>query len=376
MKIKSILKGILKWISFAILLALFVGIILLFVAYWRSTNDCDQLTVAQGDKMKAIVYCDYGVANLKLAEIAKPTPTDDQILVKVHAASVNPLDWHFIEGTPKIMRALGVGLRKPKDTRLGVDFAGTVETVGKNVTQFKAGDEVFGGRDGAFAEYVCPRADRAVTLKPANISFEQAASINIAGITALQAVRDKGKVQPGQKVLINGASGGVGTFAVQIAKSFGADVTGVCSTRNLDMVRSLGADHVIDYTKEDFTKSGQHYDAILDNVPNHSLSECRGILTPEGKYVMIGGGGPNDNRWIGPFGRLIQTMVVSPFVSQKMGMMMAELKKSDLTILGDMMQSGKVKPVIDRTYKLSELPEAIRYLEEGHARGKVVITVE
>jgi NADPH:quinone reductase-like Zn-dependent oxidoreductase len=376
MKLKRILKGILKWISFAILLALFVGIIALVVAYWRSTNDCDQLTAAQGDKMKAIVYCDYGLANLKLADIAKPTPTDDQILVKVHAASVNPLDWHFIEGTPKIMRALGVGLRKPKDTRLGVDFAGTVEAVGKNVTQFKPGDEVFGGRDGAFAEYVCPRADRAVTLKPASISFEQAASVNIAGITALQAVRDKGKVQPGQKVLINGASGGVGTFAVQIAKSFGAEVTGVCSTRNLDMVRSLGADHVIDYTKEDFAKGDQRYDAILDNVPNHSLSECRHVLTAEGKYVMIGGGGPNDNRWIGPFGRLIQTMLLSPFVSQKMGMMMAELKKSDLTILGDMMQSGKVKPVIDRTYKLSELPEAIRYLEEGHARGKVVITVE
>jgi len=376
MKPKRILKGILKWISFAILLALFVGIIALFVAYWRSTNDCDQLTAAQGDKMKAIVYCDYGLANLKLANIAKPTPTDDQVLVKVHAASVNPLDWHFIEGTPMIMRALGVGLRKPKDTRLGVDFAGTVETVGKNVTQFKPGDEVFGGRDGAFAEYVCPRADRAVTLKPANISFEQAASINIAGITALQAVRDKGKVLPGQKVLINGASGGVGTFAVQIAKSFGAEVTGVCSTRNLEMVRSLGADHVIDYTKEDFAKGDQRYDVILDNVPNHSLSECRSVLNPQGKYVMIGGGGPNDNRWIGPFGRLIQALVVSPFVSQKMGMMMAELKKSDLAILGDMMQSGKVKPVIDRTYKLSELPEAIRYLEEGHARGKVVITVE
>jgi len=374
--LKRILKGILKWISFAILLALFVGIIALFVAYWRSTNDCDQLTVAQGDKMKAIVYCDYGLANLKLADIAKPTPTEDQILVKVHAASVNPLDWHFIEGTPKIMRALGVGLRKPKDARLGVDFAGTVEAVGKNVTQFKAGDEVFGGRDGAFAEYVCPRADRAVTLKPANISFEQAASVNIAGITALQALRDKGKVQPGQKVLINGASGGVGTFAVQIAKSLDAEVTGVCSTRNLEMVRSLGADHVIDYTKEDFAKGDQRYDVILDNVPNHSLSECRRILNPQGKYVMIGGGGPNDNRWIGPFGRLIQTLVLSPFVSQKMGMMMAELKKSDLAILGDMMQSGKLKPVIDRTYKLSELPAAIAYLEEGHARGKVVITVE
>jgi NADPH:quinone reductase-like Zn-dependent oxidoreductase len=317
------MKRILKWI-FRIVLVLFIlAFLFVFVAYWRSNNDCDQLTATQGDKMKAIVYCDYGLANLKLAEIAKPTPTDDQVLVKVHAASVNPLDWHFIEGTPKIMRAMGVGLRRPKDTRLGVDFAGTVEAIGKNVTQFKPGDEVFGGRDGAFAEYVCPRADRAVALKPANITFEQAASVNIAGITALQAVRDKGKVQAGQKVLINGASGGVGTFAVQIAKLFGADVTGVCSTRNLEMVRSLGADHVIDYTKEDFAKSGQMYDVILDNVPNHSLSECRRILNPTGKYVMIGGGGPNDNRWIGPFGRLIQTLVVSPFVSQKMGMMMA-----------------------------------------------------
>jgi NADPH:quinone reductase-like Zn-dependent oxidoreductase len=370
------IRSIFKWVVRLVLLALFLIFLFVFVAYWRSTNNCDRLTAAQGNSMKAIVYCDYGLANLKFTDIEKPTPTDDQLLVKVRAASVNPLDWHFIEGTPKIMRAMGVGLRKPKDTRLGVDFAGIVEAIGKDVTQFKPGDEVFGGRDGAFAEYVCPRADRAVTLKPANITFEQAACVNIAGLTALQAVRDKGKVQPGQKVLINGASGGVGTFAVQIAKSFGADVTGVCSTRNLDMVRSLGADHVIDYTKEDFTKSGQRYDAILDNVPNHSLSECRRILNPIGKYVMIGGGGPNDNRWIGPFGRVIQTLVMGPFVSQKMGMMMAELKKADLAILGDMMQSGKVKPVIDRTYKLSEVPAAIAYLEEGHARGKVVITIE
>src|SRR5436309_10859322 len=370
------MKRILKWI-FRIVLVLFIlAFLIVFVAYWRSTNDCDRLMAATGDKMKAIVYCDYGVANLKLAEIAKPTPTDDQILVKVHAASVNPLDWHFIEGTPKIMRAMGVGLRKPKDPRLGVDFAGTVEAVGKNVSQFKPGHEVFGGRDGAFAEYVCPRADRAVTLKPANITFEQAASVNIAGITALQAVRDKGKVQPGQKVLINGASGGVGTFAVQIAKSFGADVTGVCSTRNLEMVRSLGADRVIDYTKEDFAKGDQRYDVILDNVPNHSLSECRRVLTPQVKYVMIGGGGPNDSRWVGPFGRVIKTMVLSPFTSQKMGMMMADANGKDLTILADMMQSGKLKPVIDRTYKLNEVPAAIAYLEEGHARGKVVITVE
>src|SRR6478736_1936227 len=376
MKLKRILKGILKWISLAILLALFVGIIALFVAYWRSTNDCDQLTAAQGDKMKAIVYCDYGLANLKLADIAKPTPTDDQILVKVHAASVNPLDWHFIEGTPKIMRALGVGLRKPKDTRLGVDFAGTVESVGKNVTQFKAGDEVFGGRDGAFAEYVCPRADRAVTLKPANITFEQAASVNIAGITALQAVRDKGKVQPGQKVLINGASGGVGTFAVQIAKSFGADVTGVCSTRNVDLVRSLGADHVIDYTKEDFAKGTERYDVILDNVPNHSLSECRGVLTPDGKYVLIGGGGASDQGFLGGLGKALWAMVFSKFVAQQMGMMMADANHNDLNILADMMQSGKLKPVIDRTYKLEQVPDAIRYVEQGHAKGKVVITVE
>jgi NADPH:quinone reductase-like Zn-dependent oxidoreductase len=376
MKTKRILKGILKWTSFAILVALFVGIVLLFIAYWRSTNDCDQLAAAQGDTMKAIVYCDYGLANLKLADVNKPTPTDDQILVKVRAASVNPYDWHFIEGTPKIMRMMGVGLRKPKDTRLGVDFAGTIESVGKNVTNFKPGDDVFGGRGGAFAEYVCRRAEGAVALKPASITFEQAASVNIAGVTALQALRDKGKVQPGQKVLINGASGGVGTFAVQIAKSFGADVTGVCSTRNVDLVRSLGADHVIDYTKEDFAKGTERYDVILDNVPNHSLSECRHILNPKGKYVMIGGGGPNDSRWVGPFGRVIHALVISPFISQKMGMMMADPSQTDLAILGDLMQSGKMKPVIDRTYKLSEVPEAIRYLEEGHARGKVVITVE
>jgi NADPH:quinone reductase-like Zn-dependent oxidoreductase len=375
MKLKRILKRILKWSSLAILLAFFVGIILLFVAYWRSTNDCGR-TAAPNNPMKAIVYCDYGLANLKLENIEKPTPSDDQILVKVRAASVNPLDWHFIEGTPKIMRAMGVGLRKPKDTRLGVDFAGTVEAVGKDVTQFKPGDEVFGGRDGAFAEYVCPRANRAVALKPANITFEQAASVPIAAITALQGLRDKGHVQPGQTVLINGASGGVGTFAVQIAKSFGADVTGVCSTRNVDMVRSLGADHVIDYTKENFTKGDQRYDVVLDNVGTQPLSGFRRVLTPKGIYVMIGGGGPNDSQWIGPFGRVINTVVLSPFMSQKMGMMMADLNHNDLTILADMMQSGKVKPVIDRTYKLSEVPDAIRYLEQGHARGKVVITVE
>jgi NADPH:quinone reductase-like Zn-dependent oxidoreductase len=327
--------------------------------------------------MKAIVYCDYGLPNLKLQEIERPAPADDQLLVKVRAASVNPLDWHFIEGTPYIMRALGVGLRKPADTRLGVDFAGTVEVVGKNVTQFKPGDEVFGGRTGAFSEYVCVREARAVALKPANITFEQAASVPIAGITALQGLRDKGKVQSGQKVLINGASGGVGTFAVQIAKSYGAEVTGVCSTRNLDMVRSLGADHVIDYTKEDFTKSDQRYDVILDNVANHSLSEFRRVLKPNGIYVLIGGGGASENRWLGPgLTQAFKAMFLSKFVSQQMGMMLAELNQKDLTFLADLMQSGKVTPVIDKRYKLSELPQAIEYLEQGHARGKVVITAE
>jgi NADPH:quinone reductase-like Zn-dependent oxidoreductase len=369
------MKRILKWIVRIVFVLLIIAFLFVFVAYWRSTNDCGK-TAAPTNPMKAIVYCDYGLANLKLQDVEKPTPKDDQVLVRVRAASVNPYDWHFIEGTPYIMRLMGVGLRKPKDTRLGVDFAGTVEAVGKNVTQFKPGDEVFGGRGGAFAEYVCARANRALALKPSSLTFEQAASVNIAGITALQALRDNGKVQPGQKVLINGASGGVGTFAVQIAKSLGADVTGVCSTRNVDLVRSLGADHVIDYTKEDFAKGEQRYDVILDNVPNHSLSECRRILNPKGKYVMIGGGGPNDSRWVGPFGRVIHTLLLSPFVSQKMGMMMADANQKDLTVLGDMLQSGKIKPVIDRTYKLSEVPAAIAYLEQGHARGKVVITLE
>src|SRR6476659_2066938 len=371
----KVLKRVLKWVTGAILVLFLLAFLVGFIAYWRSANDCGK-TATPANPMKAIVYCDYGVANLKLEEIEKPVANDDQILVRVRAASINPYDWHFVEGTPYVMRAMGVGLRKPKDTRLGVDFAGTVEAVGKNVTQFKPGDEVFGGRGGAFAQYVCPRAGRAVALKPANLSFEEAASVNIAGITALQALRDKGKVQSGQKVLINGASGGVGTFAVQIAKSLGADVTGVCSTRNIDLVKSLGADHVIDYTKEDFTKSAERYDLMLDNVGNHSLSECKGVLTPTGKYVLIGGGGASDQGFLGGRGKVLWAMVFSKFVNQQMGMMMADANHNDLTILADMMQSGKLKPVIDRTYKLEQVPDAIRYVEEGHAKGKVVITVE
>src|SRR5438477_8358187 len=244
-------KRVVKWTLGTILLAL---VLWGFVAYWTSTNDCDRNAVTPQNPMKAIVYCDYGITNLKLQEIEKPIPSDDQVLVRVRAASLNPLDGHFVRGM-WLMRMVGGGLRKPKDTRLGVDYAGTVEAVGKNVTQFKPGDEVFGGRNGALAQYICALADRGVALKPANMTFEQAASVPVAAITALQGLRDKGQIRPGQKVLIKGASGGVGTFAVQIAKSFGTEVTGVCSTRNLEMVRSIGADHVIDYTKDDFTKT-------------------------------------------------------------------------------------------------------------------------
>jgi NADPH:quinone reductase-like Zn-dependent oxidoreductase len=368
------LRRIVRWSAGVILVAL---VAVALIAYWTSDNACvDGRIATPHSPMKAVVYCDYGAADvLQVVDIEKPAPDDDQLLIKVRAAALNPLDWHFIRGTPYAMR-LQTGLRKPKVVQLGVDFAGTVEAVGRNVTQFKVGDEVFGGRTGAFAQYLCVRADRAVARKPANLTFEQAAAVPIAAVTALQGLRDKGRVRPGQRVLINGASGGVGTFAVQLAKTFGADATGVCSTRNVDMVRSLGADRVIDYTREDFTRSGLTYDLILDNVGNHSLAEFRRVLNPQGKYVLIGGGGPDDGRWIGPLGRPVLALAQSPFISQDMGMMLAELNKNDLIVLGDLMQAGKVTPVIDRRYPLSEVPAAIRYLEEGHARGKVVIDVD
>ena len=326
--------------------------------------------------MKAVVDTNDGSPDvLESRDVKKPVPNDDQVLVKVRAVSLNPLDWHYMEGTPYIMRAMGTGLRKPKSPRLGVDLAGQVEAVGKNVTQFKPGDEVFGtGGGAAFAEYVCARKIRLV-LKPANITFEQAAAVPIAALTALQSLRDNGKVQPGQKVLINGASGGVGTFAVQIAKSFGAEVTGVCSGRNVEMVRSIGADHVIDYTKEDFTKGDERYDVILDNVGTQPLSGFRRALKPKGICVMIGGGGPNDGGLIGPLARPVKALLLSPFISQKMGMMMAEIRQEDLTIMRDLMEAGKVTPVVDRTYPLSQVREAMKYLEAGHARGKVILTM-
>jgi NADPH:quinone reductase-like Zn-dependent oxidoreductase len=369
------IKRILKWSTRAILVALVLTFLVGFIAYWKSTNDCDRNTGAPANPMKAIVHCEYGGPEvLKLVDVEKPTPTDNQVLVRVRAVSLNPLDL-TIRG-PWLVRPI-LGMRRPKNIRLGVDYAGTVEAVGKNITQFKPGDEVFGGTTGALAEYVCVLPDRAVTLKPANMTFEQAAAVPVAAITALQGLRDKGKIKPGQKVLINGASGGVGTFAVQIAKSFGAEVTGVCSTRNLDLVRSIGADHVIDYTKEDFTKTDQRYDLIFDLVGNHSRSERQRILNPNGICVLagIGGSGQHPETW----GRLagnLKVALLSRFIDQKFVMLMAKLNNEDLTILSDLMRAGKVTPVIDRTYPLSEVPDSIRYLETGHARGKVVITVE
>lgn len=343
------------------------------VAYFRSTNECDQPRAAPANPVKAATYCEYGTPDvIRVEAVEKPVPGDEQILVKVRATAVNPYDWHFLRGTPYLVR-LQTGLRKPASTRLGVDFAGTVEAVGKSVTKFKVGDEVFGGGRGAFAEYMTVGQDRAVVLKPAGVTFEQAAAIPIAGVTALQALRDRASIGAGTKVLVNGASGGVGTFAVQIAKTLGADVTGVCSTRNLDLVRSLGAGHVVDYTKEDFTKGAERYDVIMDNVGNLGALAARRVLTPKGKLVLIGGGGPDAGNWIGPLTGLIEAKVVSKFVDQQMGMFMANLTKDDLAMLADLIQSGRVTPVIDRKYSLDQIAEAVRYVEAGHARGKVIV---
>jgi NADPH:quinone reductase-like Zn-dependent oxidoreductase len=325
--------------------------------------------------MKAIVYHRYGSPDvLKCEEIEKPVAGDDEVLMKVRAASVNPADAHLMKGRPYIGR-LVFGLRKPKLTRPGFDVAGQVEAVGRNATQFKPGDEVFGSCRGAFAEYACA-SESALVRKPDNVTFEQAASVPVAAYTALQGLRDKGKIQPGQKVLINGAAGGVGTFTVQIAKWFGADVTGVCSTRNVNMVRSIGADQVIDYTQQDFTKGTQRYDLIFDLVSNHSLLACRCVLKPKGIYLGAGVGPGSTPSMIGLLARWITALVLSRLVGQKFVMFMAKRSQEDLTIMHELMQAGRVTPVIDRRYTLSEVPEAMRYLEEGHARGKVIITLE
>jgi 2-desacetyl-2-hydroxyethyl bacteriochlorophyllide A dehydrogenase len=322
--------------------------------------------------MKAIIYTKYGPPEvLQLKEVDKPVPKDNEVLVKIIAASVNPADWHMIRGEPVFARVV-FGFFKPKKLIPGIDIAGQVEAVGKNVKEFRPGDEVFGdtGWGGAFAEYVCVNENRLV-LKPANISFEEASTVSVAGITALQSLRDKGQIKSGQKVLIIGASGGVGTFAVQIAKYFGAEVTGVCSTRNLDLVRSIGADKVIDYTKEDFTNSSQKYDLIIDNVANRSVVNLKRALNPNGVCVIVG---------FTSVSLMFQYMFLGPLVSmfgskKIISLGTANLNKKDLDFLRELLATGKVKPVIDRTYPLNEVPEAIRYLEVGHARGKVVITI-
>src|SRR5213595_2881239 len=367
------LKPILKWSVRVILVALLLSILAVFIAYWRSTNDCDHMA-ALNVPMKAIRFCEYGSPDvLKFEDVEKPVPNDDQVLIKVHATSLNFIDPGVMRG-PWPLRLMS-GLRKPEKTRLGTDVAGQVEAVGKNVTLFKAGDEVFGVARPTLAQYACTR-ERGLVIKPANVTFEQAGCVAWAGFTALQGLR-QGNIRPGQKVLINGATGGVGTFAVQIAKSFGADVTAVCSTGKVDLVRSIGADHVIDYTKEDFTQGTRRYDVIFDNVQNHTFSDRRRVLTPNDVCVLagIGGAGLHPETWrriIGGF----KAALLSRFVRQKFVRYVTKLNKEDLTVLSELMQTGTVTPVIDRTYKLSETAEAMRYFEEGHARGKVVIAME
>ena len=323
--------------------------------------------------MKAAIYTRCGPPEvLEIADRQKPVPKDDQVLIRVRAASLNPLDWRLMGGAPYLARLL---FRLPKPSvaqpgRPGRDVAGYVEAIGKNVTQFKPGDEVFGVCEGACAEYACASEAR-ITMKPAKLTFEQAASIPVAGLSAIQALRNKGKIQAGKKVLINGAAGGVGTFAVQMAKHFGAEVTGVCSTRNVELVRSLGADRVVDYNREDFTQGTQRYDLIVDCVGNRTLSECRRILNPKGKCVIVGGG----KKMSGAMGRALKAIVLSLFVSQKFTMLLARGRKEDLATIGELIATGKVTPVIERRYRLTEIREGIAYLEEGHARGKVVVMI-
>ena len=322
--------------------------------------------------MKAMVYARYGSPDdvLELREIDKPEVTDDGVLVRVQAASVNPVDWHMLTGAPLLVR-MEAGLRTPKREGLGVDFAGTVEAVGRSVTEFQPGDAIFGARNGAFAEYVCVR--KAMAHKPANMTFEQAAAVPVAAISALQGLR-KGGIQAGQNVLINGASGGVGTFAVQIAKWFGAEVTGVCRTRNVEIARSIGADHVVDYTQEDFTSSGRRYDLMLDIAGNRSWSDLKRVLSERAAVVVVGG--PKTNRFVGPLGQALKLRLASLAGSRKVvAPFLAKTNTEDMVVLQNLLADGKVTPVIDRRYDLSEVPEALGYLGEGHAQGKIVINV-
>jgi NADPH:quinone reductase-like Zn-dependent oxidoreductase len=324
-------------------------------------------------RMKAVLQLCYGSADvLKIADVAKPIPGENEVLVRVRAGSINPANWHELTGEPYLVRA-GMGIGAPSIPRFGTDYAGIVEALGPNVTKFKVGDEVFGGRSGSMAEYVVANVDRSIVLKPANITFEQAAAIPIAAITALQGLRDHGRLEPGQKVLINGASGGVGTFAVQIAKALGAEVTGVCSTRNVELVRSLGADHVIDYTKENFTEMPERYDLILDNVGNHSVLATRGALAPDGTLVLVSG--PKTNSWLGPLSRVGELLFMSMFVDHEMTFFVAQLNPADLEVLAGLVREGKVTPAIERKYPFVQVAEATAYLGEGSARAKVVVTI-
>jgi NADPH:quinone reductase-like Zn-dependent oxidoreductase len=327
---------------------------------------------AGASTMKAAVHRCYGSPDvIRIEDLMKPRPADGEVLVRIRAASVNALDWRSLRGEPNIMRLDG-GFGSPENVGLGHDYAGVVEAVGPNVTRFARGDEVFGGTGrGTLAEYVSVHETGMIAPKPSNLSFEEAAAIPVGAITALQALRDEGQLQPGQKVLINGASGAVGTYAVQIAKALGAEVTGVCSTRNVEMVRALGADHVVDYTREDFARSGLRYDLILDNVGNRSVLEYRRILQPEGRLVIVGAG---KGRWLAPFKVTLQALVLSPFMSQKAGLFISSFVQKDLDTLAELAQSGKMKSIIDRRYGLQDAAAALRYLEEGHARAKVVIT--
>jgi len=323
--------------------------------------------------LKAVVRKTYGTEDaLEVLEVEPPELTDDGVLVRIRAASINPADWYAINGTPLLGRA-AMGILRPKSDRLGIDYAGTVEAVGKGVTEFRPGDEVFGGRNGALAEYVVARADRAIVTRSQNITPEEAAGVPVAAITALQGLRDKGRIQAGHKVLINGASGGVGSFAVQIAKTFGAEVTGVCSTRNVELVRSLGADHVIDYTREDFTAGDRRYDLLLDVAGSKPWSACARVLEREAILVIVGA--PKGNRLLGPLGHIVRLRLGSLRSSQKATFFVAKLLKEDLLVLRGLLEAGTVKPVVDRRFALSQAADAFRYLGKGHARGKVIVTI-
>ena len=324
--------------------------------------------------MKAIVHERYGSPHLlELREVAEPVVAADTVLVRVRACSVNPVDWHGITGVPFIVRLGGSGLRRPKSEQAGVDFAGTVEAVGEDVTQFQVGDEVFGSRIGAFAELVAVPEERAIVPKPGNLTFEQAAAVPVAGLTALQGLRDKGGLRPGQNVLINGASGGVGTFAVQIAKALGAEVTGVCSTEKVELVRSLGADRVVDYTQEDFTLDGERYDLVLDIVGNRAWSELRRVLSPEATLVIVSG--PKKNRLLGPLGYVLKVLLAARRAPQTASWFITDMNKQDLLVIKDLIEAGEVTPAVERSYELSEVPEALAYIGEGHCRAKLVVTI-